>query len=117
VKALSFRQPWAWAILNRGKDIENRTWNTNFRGEIYIHASKTFDLDGQEYLLSKDICSPTKHFTQKGGIVGTVEIVDCVTKSDSEWFFGPYGFVFENPKEMLFTPYKGQLGFFNVDDL
>lgn len=24
--ALSVRQPWAWAIIHAGKDIENRTW-------------------------------------------------------------------------------------------
>lgn len=24
--ALSIRQPWAWAILCAGKDIENRSW-------------------------------------------------------------------------------------------
>jgi hypothetical protein len=26
MKALSIKQPWVWAILNVGKDIENRTW-------------------------------------------------------------------------------------------
>lgn len=26
--ALSIRQPWAWAILHAGKDIENRDWHT-----------------------------------------------------------------------------------------
>lgn len=30
--AISIRQPWAWLILNAGKDIENRDWPTNFRG-------------------------------------------------------------------------------------
>lgn len=24
--ALSVRQPWAWAIIHAGKDIENRSW-------------------------------------------------------------------------------------------
>lgn len=40
MKALSLRQPWAWAILNAGKDVENRTWKTPFRGDFLIHAAK-----------------------------------------------------------------------------
>lgn len=39
MKALSIRQPWAWLILHGGKDIENRSWNTNFRGRFLIHAA------------------------------------------------------------------------------
>jgi hypothetical protein len=38
MKAITVRQPWAWAIINAGKDIENRTWNTNFRGRVAIRA-------------------------------------------------------------------------------
>ncbi len=47
MKALSIRQPWAWAILFAGKRIENRRQKndrepralTGFRGEFLIHAS------------------------------------------------------------------------------
>ena len=38
--ALSIRQPWAYCILDYGKDIENRTWSTSIRGRVLIHASK-----------------------------------------------------------------------------
>lgn len=40
MKALSLRQPWAWAVLHAGKRVENRRWSTRFRGEILIHAAK-----------------------------------------------------------------------------
>lgn len=40
--ALSIIQPWAWAIMEAGKDIENRTWPTPYRGPLVIHAAKTF---------------------------------------------------------------------------
>lgn len=43
MKALSVRQPWAYAIAHLGKRVENRTWNTAYRGPIAIHASKTVD--------------------------------------------------------------------------
>jgi hypothetical protein len=39
MKALSLRQPWAWAILHAGKRVENRVWNTHYRGAFLIHAS------------------------------------------------------------------------------
>ena len=44
MKALSIRQPWAWLILNAGKDIENRSWYTSVRGRVLIHASKGMTL-------------------------------------------------------------------------
>jgi hypothetical protein len=43
--ALSVRQPWAWAIIHIGKDIESRDWKSNnpnlrYRGRIALHAAK-----------------------------------------------------------------------------
>lgn len=40
MKALSIRQPWAWAILHTGKSVENRDWYTEYRGRVLLHASK-----------------------------------------------------------------------------
>jgi hypothetical protein len=37
--ALSLIQPWAYAVLHLGKDIENRTWFSDIRGPIWIAAS------------------------------------------------------------------------------
>jgi hypothetical protein len=56
----------------------------------------------------------TRFNIQRGGIVGSVEIVDCVTDSDSHWFMGLYGFVLRDPLLLPFTPWRGQLGFFDV---
>ena len=39
--ALSIHQPWAWAILNVGKNVENRRWRTRYRGPLLIHAGKS----------------------------------------------------------------------------
>ena len=47
--ALSVRQPWAWALLFGGKDVENRTWSTRHRGRIWIHASKREIADDVDY--------------------------------------------------------------------
>jgi hypothetical protein len=39
VKVLTIRQPWAHAILHLGKDVENRSWRTRYRGLLLIHAA------------------------------------------------------------------------------
>ncbi|WP_245491574.1 hypothetical protein [Mesorhizobium sp. M7A.F.Ca.ET.027.02.1.1] len=53
----------------------------------------------------------------RGGIVGTVDIVDCVAESASPWFFGRYGFVLRNVEPLdEFIPVKGALGFFRWRD-
>ena len=114
LKALSIRQPWCHHILCNGKDIENRTWPTKFRGQVLIHASKTFDGPAAE---RRNFVSTFDHgveCTDMGGIVGVMDIVDCVEHSDSEWFHGPYGFVIANARPLPFIPCHGALGFFNL---
>jgi hypothetical protein len=43
MKALTIRQPWAWAIARGYKPIENRVWNTNYRGPLAVHAALRWD--------------------------------------------------------------------------
>lgn len=38
IRALTVKQPAAWAIFHRGKDVENRPWATKYRGPLLIHA-------------------------------------------------------------------------------
>jgi len=126
MKALSIRQPWAWLIVNGYKDIENREWPTKFRGRIYVHAGKTSDVNVPALSLTQDwILDRLDNWQryqfhlqpkERGAIVGEVDIVDCVTQHDSTWFVGKYGFVLVNP--IVYEtpiPYKGQLGFFEVN--
>jgi hypothetical protein len=118
LKALSIKQPWAWLILNAGKNIENRSWNTTIRGRILIHASKGMTTveynDAAAYAWERGVAIPHQTNVMRSGIVGSVEIVDCVTSSDSPWFMGPYGFVLRNPIILPFQPCKGALKFFNA---
>jgi hypothetical protein len=124
VKCLSVRQPWAWLLVNGWKNIENRTWATNVRGRVAIHAGKTMTRGDYDacllYIASTGMRVPVPPFgdpeLQRGGIVGEVEIVDCVTSHPSEWFEGPYGFVCdpESAKPLPFVPCTGRLGFWEV---
>ncbi len=50
----------------------------------------------------------------RGGIVGTVELVDIVGFHRSPWFFGPIGLVLATPTPLPFIACKGSLGFFEV---
>jgi hypothetical protein len=123
--ALSVRQPWASLILLAGKDIENRTWETRKRGPILIHAAK--GMTKREYQDAMDFADANGtcrigHLLDafepdnlpRGGIIGSINLADCVYQSDSPWFQGPYGFVLQDPKPLEFIPFKGQLGFFDV---
>ncbi len=121
MKALSIRQPWAWLIIHAGKDIENRDWATKVRGLVLVHAAKGMTRD--EYADVREFCDrsanalvPDFDALQRGGIIGSVEIVDCVKHSESRWFFGCYGFVLHNPQPLPFVPFRGALGFFDVPD-
>lgn len=109
--ALSIMQPWAWAIVEADKDVENRTWATNYRGPICIHAGKKYDSDGADSMMFHDYLTIPPDLP-KGGIVGVAEIVDCVTRHRSRWFIGPYGFVLRNARPVPFVPCRGRLGFF-----
>lgn len=142
VLALSIKQPWAWLIVRPDltdperravaarsgvlKNVENRTWPTDYRGPFWIHAGK--GMTKYEYrdafvfveklklcdLLPQRLVLPDFDFFDnlRGGIVGSAWLVDCVRESDSHWFVGDYGFVLAGQKPFPFTPCQGALGFF-----
>jgi len=134
VKALSIMQPWAWLIVNGQKDIENRYWKTNYRGPVAIHAGKKIDKDcawdlservhpvtGLHKIFFGKETGPAPWDDETGGIIGVVDIVDCVMSSESDWFFNSVsgkgkpnvGFILRNARPVEFIPVKGALGFFD----
>lgn len=119
MKAISIRQPWAWLIVNGHKDIENRSWDTNYRGQVLIHASSK-PVSPEDYLAALNIARPLgielpgrKDFDY-GGIVGCATITGTVRESESPWFFGPVGFQLTGAVPTEFMPMKGRLGFFET---
>src|SRR5690606_32660057 len=108
-------------IVNGFKDIENRDWRTGFRGRFLVHASKgltrgewadAIDTALHCGLTAEQLAGAQFDALQRGGIVGSVDLVDCVTDHLSPWFFGKHGFVLRNAKALPFVPWKGRLGFF-----
>lgn len=119
--ALSVRQPWAWAIVHAGKDIENRTWQAvnhglRQRGRIAIHAAKGMTREEYEdamlMMLGLGIGCPMPAELLRGGIIGTVEVVDVVSEHASPWFCGPRGLVLRDARACAFIPALGALGYF-----
>lgn len=73
LRCLSVQQPWAWLICVGGKTIENRTWKTDFRGTIAIHASTSKDRVKQAERNSESGLISLKDFTF-GAIIGFADI-------------------------------------------
>lgn len=124
MRALSIRQPWAWAVLTAGKDVENREWERSpglvaqarklCGKRIAIHAGKTLDRAAVAVLQARyGLTVPAD--LPRGGYVGTVELVEVVApgRSASHWAIpGQWGLVLAKPSVIPFIPAKGALGFF-----
>lgn len=116
-------QPFADLIILGKKTIELRNWNTNFRGELLIHAPlKIRKEDAKRLKIDKKFVT--------GAIVGKVEIYDIKKydskkqlKQDQKFHLASnnfhdktYGFLLKKPKMFRIPiPWKGQLGVFEVD--
>ena len=124
MKAISIKQPWAYLIAAGVKDIENRSWKTNYRGTVLIHT-------GAKYM---KMINPNNIFTNEqwnylsdtqkrlvmsslptSAIIGSMEIVDCVKNNNSIWAEeDSWNWIVRNQK-LFDTPIlnvKGKLSFF-----
>ncbi len=123
MKCLSICQPFAELIIQDKKTIELRKWNTNYRGEFLVHAP---------IKIRKEDCKKLKidEKLTTGAIIGKAEIYDVKKyqstkeiQNDKNKHFSSkkfqekmYGFILKNPKPLRIPiPWKGQLGFFDVD--
>lgn len=117
MKALTVRQPWAWAIVMGYKDVENRSKRTNHRGPLLIHAAKQMDPDGFQLLWELGVYRKLPDELFLGGLIGSVEIVDCVTNSPSPWAMkNAWHWVLRSPKQFKTPlPCTGSQGMFVPD--
>ena len=124
-RAISIRQPFAWAIIHGGKDIENRNQRAAFQfkpaiGErVLIHASKEMTAAEYEnaaaFMANTGVRCPQREALQFGGVIGSVFVRDVVARSDSPWFRkGATALVFAEARPEPFMPVRGQTGLFRV---
>lgn len=72
MKVLSIKNPWATLIISGYKKYEFRSWKTNYRGKILIHASLTSDKTAINNFNNLNLDY------KNGYIIGEAEIVDCI---------------------------------------
>ena len=123
MKCLSICQPFAELIIQNKKTIELRTWNTKIRGEFLIHAPIKIRKEDYKKLKIKEKLTT-------GAIIGKVELYDVKKyeslkeiQIDKKKHFAStisqkkrFGFILKNAKPFRVPiPWKGQLGFFNVN--
>ena len=123
MKCLSICQPFAELVIQNKKTIELRKWNTNFRGEFLVHAPIKIR---KEEIKKMGI----KEKLTTGAIIGKAELYDVKKyesieeiQNDKNKHFSTrnfqektFGFILKNSKPLRIPiPWKGQLGFFNVD--
>ena len=72
MKVLTIKQPWASLIIEGYKKYEFRSWKTNYRGKILIHAGMSIEKDMLERFKDYDL-----NYTA-GAIIGEAELVDCI---------------------------------------
>ncbi len=82
---LTVRQPWASAIFVAGKDVENRSWSTEHRGRLWIHAGSYAHRDEADRAAAERGLWVPEEPLPRGVILGCVELVDCVRESESPW--------------------------------
>ncbi len=127
MRALSIHQPWAWAILQAGKTVENRTWSTKYRGPLLVHASKSrASYDREKTLDWKTLYGvdlPPWEELVTGAVVGVVDVVDCVSPTSSRairlnpWTEGPVCWVLANPRPLAQpVSFRGAQLLFEVAD-
>ena len=136
MKTLSVKQPWASIIMSGRKEVEIRTWKTDYRGPLVIHAGKKIDREAMDFFMGRnpnwakckiirDLEFPT------GCILGKVKIETIALVGQSEWGAWRelhcvpgqwpggelYAWWLSNPGKLKHPiPHKGQLGLFNIDE-
>lgn len=72
MKVLTIKEPWATLIIDGYKKYEFRSWKTNYRGKLLIHAGKS---------LEKDMLNRFKDYNLTcacGEIIGEAILTDCI---------------------------------------
>ncbi len=130
MKVLSLTEPCATLIKEKKKLIETRSWKTNYRGELYIHASST--KIPKEWRENKELMNLVNDFPLNyGNIICKCELTNCIKmtpefikniKNNHQEYIcgiyeiGRYAWILENIevlKEPI--PTKGHLGVWNYE--
>lgn len=130
LKVLSIKEPFASLIKDNIKHIETRSWKTNYRGELYIHASLT---NYKKLNARLELMNLVKKIdTNCGYIICKCILKDCIYMDEEfikhiksnheeyicgEYSIGRYAWVLDNIKVITPIKAKGKLGIWNYDNI
>lgn len=82
LRALTVRQPWATCIASGRKTVENRTWNTTYRGPLAIHAGARGDAHARDdramaVRIDAAVNAVPEHFYCGGAVLAVARLADC----------------------------------------
>jgi len=80
LRCLSLQQPHAWAICVGAKTVENRSWGTEYRGLVAIHAGARRQRVNE---LVRKVGRRCAGLFTLGAIIGVAELVDVVEMNES----------------------------------
>lgn len=124
MKVLTLKQPWATLVAEGIKKYEFRSWKTNYRGKVLIHAGVGIDKKEMDKFKELNLSYPSKR------IIAVVEIEDCLELSDQlnkkiiaenniaygNKYRDGYAWKLSNIKKLdIDKNVKGQLGLWNYD--
>lgn len=116
MKALSIKNPWAGWIYHGRKSIETRTWKTNYRGDLLICCSNTFDKKIPEGKYNSECYI-------KGKAICVVELYDIVKMTEEHEikagclvYKGAYAWLLRYVRKIKPVDIPGQLGVFEIPE-
>jgi hypothetical protein len=112
MKAITLIQPWASLILAQHKRIETRSWPSNYRGPLAIHAGVKID---------REACAEFGYDYRKlptGVVIAIAEMYDCVQfphvlappDEFGDFAAGRYGFLLRDIRKIRPVVARGKLG-------
>lgn len=142
MKCISLWQPWATLWISGSKEYETRSWPTNVRERIAVHAAKRKHSEDREYSLERpqgdflDALGMDYDSLPRGCIVGTLDLIDCCPTGPilESWKAGPTGnmpaeyfmgdfspgrYAWFGANRWMFSdpiPCKGQQGLWELDE-
>ena len=126
-KAITLHEPMSY-LVGRYKQFETRSWSTNYRGKIAIHAAKKQHDTDEWCSLLKDLLPPVEELVF-GAVVAIAELTDCILmteefinqQSETElrcglWEVGRYAWKLENVQILPEPiPARGKQGLWNIE--
>ncbi len=120
-RCVTIKPHWAWLIIHGPKRIENRSWPTNHRGRLLIHASKRLPSVKQYAALRAEYPElPERSELVCGAVIGSVNVVDCVPLArvrKDRFAIGPKCWKLSDPKPLARpVSMRGKLMLYYVSD-